>query len=488
MNLEKNALIAQIEKEASVVKSLKARYLADHLFEFNRDVLCWPDLSDDFHKELCLFIEKEHPRKKLMLLPRGHLKSSIVTVGFTLQQIAKNPATRILIANATLLMAKNFLAQIKAHLTKNKKFKDLYGDYSKGAEKWSETAITVLSPNESFDEKYLEKKEPTVTVFGAGGNLTGQHYDTIILDDVVNRENINTKEQIDKIILFYKDCLDLLEPGGTLILIGTRWHYGDLYGWLMEDPILKKDFDIMVRQAYYGEWGRGTILFPKKFSWASLEELKRQKGSSEFACQYMNSPTDEETAVFKRAWFKYYEDSDLHGLKLNYFMAVDPAISQEKEADFTAIVTVGVDIYNNLRIINLVREHYNPTQLINKLFDLYEVYYPLAIGLEEVAFQKTLRFFLSEEMRRRNIYLPIKELKLDSRVSKEMRIRALEPRYENGTVLHSKSLGSIDDLEDELLRFPRGQHDDLIDALAYTLQLAFQPKKKVTEKHNKYLY
>ena len=484
---EKEVLIRQIEREASIFKTAKARYLSEHLYDFNEKVMRWPDLTD-FHRELCSFVEKKSPQKKLMLLPRGHLKSSVITVGYTLQQIAKNPAVRILIANATYQMAKTFLSQIKAHLTKNEAFKDLYGDFSRGADKWSEAAITVTPPGTTFDEKILEKKEATVTIFGVGGNLVGQHYDLIVLDDVVNRENIGTKEQIEKIILFYKDCLDLLEPTGHILIIGTRWHFADLYGWVLDDPEIKKDFDVMVRQAYVGEWGRGELLFPSKFSWQVLEELKRQKGSTEFNAQYMNNPIDAEDADFRRIWFKYYEDIDTKGLQLNYFTTIDPAISSEKSADFSAIVTVGVDKENNMYVVNLVREHFNPKELIDKIIDVYQTYYPISVGIEEVSFQKTLRFFMMDRMRERNVFLPLKELKLDTRISKEMRIRALQPRYEAQTIFHKKGLPHIDDLEDELLRFPRGAHDDLADSLAYQLQLIVKPKPRVTLKRNKYLY
>ena len=480
---EKEVLIKQIEQEAAIFKSAKAKYMASHLYEFNETVMAWPDIAP-FHKELCAFVEKPEPRKKLMLLPRGHLKSSVITVGYSLQQIAKNPGVRILIANATYQMSKTFLSQIKSHLTKNVVFRDLYGDFSKGADKWSESGITVFSPNEA----YLEKKEPTVTVFGVGGNLVGQHYDLIILDDIVNRENISTKEQLEKVILFYKDCLDLLEPTGKLLVIGTRWHFADLYGWIMESPEISRDFDQMIRQAYVGEWGRGDILFPQKFTWPVLDELKRQKGSYEFSSQYMNNPVEDETAIFQRKWLKYYEDIDTRGIKYNYFTTIDPAISAEKEADYSAIVTIGVDKYNNWFLCDIIREHLNPLQLINKIFEVYIRFYPISIGIEEEAFQKTLRYFIEEESRKRNCFIPLKELKLDNRISKDMRIRALQPRYEAGSIFHKKALAHIDDLEDELLRFPRGAHDDIIDALAYQLQLALPVKERVSEKHNRYLY
>lgn len=479
------SIVSLIEQKLEILREAKRRYYNDNLYAFNEEILGWPDLDKELHGQLCTFTT-EGKNKKLILIPRGHLKSSVITVGYTLQQICKNPKVRILIANATFTMAKNFLTQIKYHLQKNEKLKDLYGDLTTGADKWSESAITVSTPDESA---YLEKKEPTVTVFGIGGSLTGQHYDIIILDDLVNRDNISTREQIEKVKEFYKDCQPLLEkPNGRMIIIGTRWDYSDLYGWIMENPDISQDYDIMVKRAYEGDFGKGEILFPKKFTWPVFEETRRQMGSASFSSQYLNQPIDSETADFKRDWLKYYEDPDVKGVFLNVFTTVDPAISQTTEADYTAIVTVGVDEWNNWYILDVVRERLNPLQIINKIFLNYEQYTPLEIGLEQVAFQKTLRFFMNDEMRKRNIFLPIKELKADVRQSKENRIRGLVPRYEIGTIFHRKGAHWVENLEDELLRFPHNTHDDIIDALAYQLQLTFPKKRKITNKENHYLY
>lgn len=478
----RDQIISILTQKRALVEEAKRRYYLTRLYEFNLDIVGWPDL-DEFHKELCSFVETGK-NKKLILVPRGHLKSSVITVGYALREIVKNPGIRILIANATYQMAKNFLTQIKHHLQKNEKLRAVYGDLSTNADKWSESAITVVAPNEA----YLEKKEPTVTVFGIGGNLTGQHYDLILMDDLVNRENIGTEDQIEKVKQFYKDCQPLLDVGGRMVIIGTRWDYNDLYGWILDEPNVLSDFDIMVRQAYEGDWRVGKILFPKKFTWEIFEEIKRQMGSADFSCQYLNLPVDAETAPFKRKWFKYYEQSDLKGTALNTFTTVDPAISQEKSADYTAIVTVGVDQYNNWYILDIIRERLNPLEIINKLFLVYQRWYPLEMGIELVSFQKTIKFFLLDEMRKRNLFLPIKELKPDARESKELRIKGLIPRYETGTIFHPKEAAFTEVLENELVRFPKSVNDDVIDSLAYQLQLTFPSKRKVSVKQNRYLY
>ena len=79
-------------------------------------------------------------------------------------------------------------------------------------------------------------------------------------------------------------------------------------------------------------------------------------------------------------------------------------------------------------------------------------------------------------MRRRNIFLPIVELKADR--SKSERIEGLIPRYANGTIYHLEQCPFRENLEEELMRYPVGKHDDIIDALAYGLQIAHQSRSR----------
>jgi hypothetical protein len=98
------------------------------------------------------------------------------------------------------------------------------------------------------------------------------------------------------------------------------------------------------------------------------------------------------------------------------------------------------------------------------------------VGIESIAWQKALQFFAIEEMYKRNIMLPIYELKPDRTISKEMRIRGLIPRFSNGGVFIKNTMK---DLEDEL--FKRVINDDLKDALAYQLYVANRvPTPRIT--------
>jgi len=480
--MDKEQLIQTILEKEAILRELKGRKYLKDLFLFNTEVLKVGESGElaSFHRQMCDFVLGGEKRKKLLLVPRAHLKSTLVTVGYSLLRIAENPNTRILIANATYDMACTFLTQIKKHLRDNQTFRSIYGDLTKGADKWSENMISITG------DTTFAKKEATVTAYGIGGNLVSQHYDLIIMDDIVNRDMINTPEQIQKTVLFYKDALDLLEPTGKLIIIGTRWHQNDLYGWVMDKTNSEQvfhGFEVMIKQAYEGslETGEGfEALFPQKFNREVLQELKRDKGPYEFSTQYMNDPVPEEDAKFKRNWFQLVLEDEMRWRNINYFITVDPAIGETKDSDRTAIVVVGVDEFNNWFVRDLIVDRMLPNVIINHIFDLFEIYHPVKVGLEMVAYQKSLQYALYDEMRRRNIFLPVVELKANK--SKRERIEGLIPRYAAGTIFHLQTCPEREMMEEELLWYPRGKHDDCIDALAYMLQIARSSRKRETKR------
>lgn len=497
--VNKQELINQIAEEEIIVKAIKSKELLEDLFEFNKQVLKVEEGGvplAPFHKELCEFVETWEGKKKrkLILLPRGHLKSTLVTVGYSLQQIAKDPSIRILIANATYTMACSFLGQIKSHLEKNETFIEMYGELAKEAPKWSEGAVRLLS------DRTYQKKENTITAFGMESALTSQHYDLVILDDLVNRDNIGTRVQVEKVISAYKDVLDLLEPDGHVVIIGTRWHDSDLYGHVIESENAGDNyFDIVVRQAVEGGdettmdtfLETGEVLFPDKFRREYLKQLRAEKGKYDFACQYLNNPVPDAEATFRKDWIRTFAQDEVRERPMNFFTFVDPALSTAKTADYTAIVTIGVDQYLNIYIRDIFREKVNPTELINWVFRTYEEWRPRKICIESLAFQKSLQHFIYREMAVRGISLPIEEVKPEFRETKELRIRGLVPYYEQGKIFHPLYHRNTQFLDNELLRFPVGKHDDIIDALSYFPKVIYPPRAKKAgykKRRNRYLY
>jgi predicted phage terminase large subunit-like protein len=215
----------------------------------------------------------------------------------------------------------------------------------------------------------------------------------------------------------------------------------------------------------------GSLLFPERLTQNFLDEAKRTMGSYIFANQYQNEiiPTDQQT--FKPYWNRYWVQVPeiVHTVAF-----IDPAISEAKHADYTALAIVAGDINQNWYLLHASRSRINPSQIIDLMFKVYERYNPLVIGIEDVAFQRSLVHFATEEMKRRNMRIPVQGVKRANDKSKEMRILSLVPRFEWGTLLLTQGM---QDLELELAQFPRGAHDDILDALSSIAEIMTYPKE-----------
>lgn len=225
-------------------------------------------------------------------------------------------------------------------------------------------------------------------------------------------------------------------------------------------------WDTIYERAYNDD---GTLFFPQKVSQEFLESAKAVMGPYIFSNQYLNQIIPSDLQTFKKEWFKRYET--LPKVK-NTFIFIDPALSEADTADSTGIVVVHTDQDKRWFIEHAARYRIAPTTLISFIFELNKRYQPQTIGIEEIAFQKALIYFLNEEMSRRSEFVPATGIKYASNKSKQTRILSLVPRFAGGHIFFNQGLS---DLELELLQFPRGSHDDLIDALASIEYIASYP-------------
>ena len=217
----------------------------------------------------------------LLLLPRGTFKSTVVTVGSVLQDILNEPNIRILVASETYVKAKSFLMEIKGHLEKNEMYRayfhSIHGVYPDGVSTKRNKDLLWTNSEVVLACRTRPLKEPSIMVSGIDKTVTGMHYDKIIMDDLHSENNVTNKEQIDKVIAYWKLAYSLLEPQGRLIIVGTRWDYNDLYQEILDYH--RDTYNIIIRQAIKED---GTAFFPSRLSLEVLEEIKRKQGSAHF--------------------------------------------------------------------------------------------------------------------------------------------------------------------------------------------------------------
>lgn len=222
----------------------------------------------------------------------------------------------------------------------------------------------------------------------------------------------------------------------------------------------------------------GSLLFPERLDKDFLESARKVMGTLRFSNQYLNTVLPDEERRFKLEWLRTYKTipSDTYE-----FAFIDPAIGQNKHSDYTGIVVISVDYSGHWYLRVAHRYRLTPTQIVEKMFEICRQFKIKCLGVETVAYQEALLYMLDIEMKNRGMVLPVTGI-TRNRISKETRILALVPRFEWGRIFLSQGMT---DFEDEYSTFPRGNHDDILDALASLEEIVYKPippKEKKIEK------
>ena len=271
----------------------------------------------------------------------------------------------------------------------------------------------------------------------------------------------------------------------------TRWHLDDLAGRLVEQqkyggdmweviniPALAMQDETYMIKGKEHTRKRGEPIEPALFTKEEVEQKKSVLGSYYFSSLYQGMPISDENQEFKEAFFQYIELDEVLKMSTRRFMTIDTAISKKTSADFTGITLNFVDKEGKWYIMTW-KKRMSPGELMNFIFEMWEKYHIEKIGVEKTIYLMAIKTYFDEEMRKRNQFPHVVELQ-HHYTNKEGRIRSLIPYYESSTIVHIK--GHCEGLEEELLTFPKGRHDDVIDALAYQKDLAKKPFEQTDKK------
>jgi len=357
-----------------------------------------------------------------------------------------------------------------------------------------------LNPDSTSKEYWQTSIKGSYKAVGRGGGLTGNPGKLLIADDLIaDKEEANSETTRESAWDWWNTVFyTRKQQHSGIILVETRWHLDDPAGKLEEQEkqnILsgrpRETFDTWEKLTFpaIAEEDevfrkRGEALSPERFTLSNLLKTKNAYISTgkigDWAALYQQQPIISENAEFRREWFKYYEPEHLVGKQLYWTTMVDLAISQKKTADFTVIRSVGKEVDGpNWYLGEVTRGRLDPLQTIDAIFHHWKLYRS-KVGVESVAYQAALQYFLIEEQRKRREYFTIEEIKPSKITKKEERIRGLVPLYKAGVIYHRK--GEDSQLEMELLQFPKGRHDDEPDVLSMHLGVVRHAPRETEEK------
>jgi hypothetical protein len=222
-------LLNELRKHPEDVQILTLRKLIQDelrgsLFNTARVLCGYKDVNERTHGEVIAALEGDTP-SKLIVMPRGSLKSSLGCVAYPIWRLLNDPNRAILIDSEVYTNSKNFIREIKAHIG-SERFQLLVGDWR--ADPWNEAEVTVST-------RTIPRKEASITASGVGAVKVGQHFTDIIGDDYNSGNNSATQEARAKVVTHYRMNRAILDPGGTYVIIGTRYAVDDLIGFVLEE-------------------------------------------------------------------------------------------------------------------------------------------------------------------------------------------------------------------------------------------------------------
>lgn len=434
------------------------------------EAFVWKHLShflefpiESFHRELITLTQY---KRLAVAAPRYFAKSSYFSFFYPLYMALENPGISILLVSATGSLAEAWLSKIQKELEQNRSLIGFYG--------LQEPKMADTKGKWSSDELHLANGS-IIQAKGAERQIRGFHPQLVIGDDLETDEMVLSVERRKKFDhWFWTDFMGTVGSEGQVIVIGTILHPESFLAEMVNKP--PHGWNSRFYQARNPE---GTkALWPQKWPLKVLKDIELERGSYFFNQEYMNTPIPDELRVFQPQWFQYARPP----AACTYFTTVDPAISLETTADYTAIVTCAVDSGRNIYIVEAQNQRWLPSEIVDAIFSVHQRFKPAVIGIETVGFQRMLKYDLEQERSKRRQYPLIKELKSEGR-RKQLRIEGLQPFFESGKIFF---VGDEDDLptgshelKTQLLRFPSARcHDDLIDALAYQLDIIHASEEK----------
>lgn len=445
---------------------------------------------------------------KLIMLPRGHLKSHMVAT-WAAWAIVRNPELTILYVSATADLAEQQLFDIK-NILESRQFQKYWPEYIHPdvgkRQKWTSTKIIIDHPK----RKTESIRDATIATAGLTTNTTGWHADVIISDDLVVPENAYTEEGRDQVSRKASQFTSIRNAGGFTLACGTRYHPKDVYAvWkdavyqVYDDTGQQIDLKSVWEVKEYVVEEDNLFIWPRVmrddgkafgFDMNTLSHIKAEYiDGVQFYAQYYNNPNDPGSDRISRDKFQNYNMRKLErdggrwkydGRRLNIYAAVDFAFSLNKKADYTAIVVIGIDSDSNVYVLDIDR--FKTTKVIdyfNSIARLHSKWKFNKLQAEVTVAQKMIVESIKDYIKEYSLSgLSVVEHRPSRHEgSKEERIAAaLEHRYDSYKMWHMEG-GWTTVLEEELV-LARPPHDDIKDALAAAVSIAVPPARSIRDK------
>ncbi|UOL49069.1 terminase large subunit [Leptolyngbya phage Lbo240-yong1] len=471
------------------------------------------------------------PTNRLLQMPRGHLKSTL-TVGYIMWRIYRNPNIRMLHASNIRELSEAFIRELRnyfedeglqqkvwnsrPHIRGNlippldKSNRRYYGDDNEADDRkvvWSNQQLQM--------QRSIKAKEPTILSTSVKAKATGQHYDIIIMDDIVDFDNCSTPAKIKQVkrwagdvasirtkITYYQACGVMPKGdkvgetlGDEYVVTGTHYDPGDYYAFLKEK---RETLDIAVlnRNIYFNGTDPSDGYLWNKFTEKMERQLREELSDlpGVFEAQYLNLVNNPALQVLTTDFVVYASNEELlrgRGLdgvsfrcedgsldSLEPVMGVDFAISLSSRADYTAIAVGGKTFQRKLCALDFSVGHYSVEHTLDEIARLVVLWNVKRMYVETIAFQSLYRDRIIKHLAEKKVQCAVLDYKPVG--NKHKRIEShLSAYFNQGNVVFNSRLKNQAIVMNTFNFFGRASaKDDPPDALAVVAEHSHPPDKR----------
>jgi predicted phage terminase large subunit-like protein len=417
----------------------------------------WPEfIAGRHHKIIAEKFERvargELKRLIINMAPR-HTKSEFASFLFPAWMMGRDPRMKIIQATHTTELAVNFGRKVK-NLLETDEYREVFPDVK-------------LAADSKASGRWDTNRGGMYFAVGVGSNLAGRGGDLVVIDDPHSEQTAMSNNGFDDAWEWYTaGPRQRLQPGGSIVLVQTRWSEKDMTGQLLrsmaKDP-LADQWEVVELPAIFES---GEPCWPEFWSLEDLTAVRASIPPSKWNAQYQQNPTGEENAIIPRDWWKRWNKEVVPQLEY-VIQSYDTAFSKRETADYSAITTWGVFHPDegdapNLILLDSKKGRWDFPELKEVADEQYSYWDPDTVIVEA----KASGLPLTQELRQTGI--PVVNFTPSKGADKVTRVHAVSPLFEAGMVWAPDEVFA-DEMIEEVAAFPNGEYDDLVDSMTQAL-------------------
>ena len=444
-------------------------------------------------------VEESKSPRLIVAVPPRHGKSNAASIKFPEWVLGHHPDWPMILASYAQDLPNRFSRSVR-DMVNSAEYQAIFPD-------------TKLRHDAKGVEEWLTNSDGGLKAIGVGGGLTGFGGRILIADDLIKDAEAASSELILQNTWDWYQMVfrSRLAPGGGILLIGTRWHWNDPTGRAIEldaqlekmgvpdyerenwdivsypavaenDEYLMRDGSIMQGRLDEDEpevlrklRNKGDALQPERYSIGELQKIRNTMTTTNWSALYQQQPTPEEGDYFNRSDFRYQWLDPAYRPLCRIFMTVDYAIGKKQRNDFTVMGVHALDANDDLYTLEIRRGRWGTYEIAENVVQLVEKHKPEVYAGEQGQIHAAVWPVVQKALDERRLYLSVDETLVPIQ-DKETRARPLQGRVQRHKLFLSHDSGTRPEIYDiterEMLQFPNGVHDDIVDMLAWAARLS----------------